>query len=166
MELSIQDLGAIGEFVGSIVIILTLIYLTVQVRQNTSAIHSQSRATIFRGAQEELWKNMEYPDVTINMIPSDRELSPEEKVRLDAWLAASMRAREFAWLQYQNGSIDERQWESEKSVIVIILGTEKNRLWWKEIGSLGFGSDFVEFANDLIEREPQSAYVDKIFSTL
>ena len=167
MEISIQDLGAIGEFVSSIVIVVTLIYLTVQVKQNTSAIHSQTRATIFRGAQEELWKNMEFPDVTINMVQIDRDLSPGEKVRLDAWLSASMKAREFSWLQYLSGSIDENQWESEKSVIVVILGAHRTRLWWKEIGFRYFGSEFVAFVDGLIKTEqPTGEPIETIFSTL
>ncbi len=35
MEWTIQDLGAIGEFVGAIGVVLTLIYLAYQIRQNT-----------------------------------------------------------------------------------------------------------------------------------
>ena len=35
MQWSIQDLGAIGEFVGAFAVVVTLIYLTLQVRQST-----------------------------------------------------------------------------------------------------------------------------------
>jgi hypothetical protein len=37
-----QLLGNYGEFVGSIEVLLTLVYLAFQVRQNTSAIRQQS----------------------------------------------------------------------------------------------------------------------------
>lgn len=156
--MTIQELGSIGEFVSSIVILITLIYLSLQIRQNTNAIHSQSRADIYRGAQEELWRNIEYPDITINLIDPDREMSIEEKVRLDAWLAASMRAREFAWLQYQNGSIDELQWKSECEVVRVILGSKRSRAWWKSLGRLGFSEEFVLFVEELIANEPESEY--------
>ncbi len=106
---------------------------------------------------------MEFPDVTINMIRSDHQMTLEEKVRLDAWLCASMRAREFAWLQYKSGSIDSLQWESERGVILVILSTERNRDWWRDIGRLGFNSTFVEFVSDLINNEPDSQYIQKIF---
>ncbi len=36
MEWTIQDLGAIGEFVGAFAVVVTLIYLTLQVRQSTA----------------------------------------------------------------------------------------------------------------------------------
>lgn len=41
--MTIQDLGAIGEFIGSIGVILTLIYLAVQIRQNTAAMEESQR---------------------------------------------------------------------------------------------------------------------------
>ena len=41
MTLTIQDLGALGEFFGSIAVLVTLIYLAFQTRQNTMAIAAQ-----------------------------------------------------------------------------------------------------------------------------
>jgi len=38
---TIAELGAIGEFVGSIAVFVTLIYLSVQVRQNTRHVRAQ-----------------------------------------------------------------------------------------------------------------------------
>ena len=34
--MNIMELGALGEFVGSIGVIVTLVYLAIQIRQNTS----------------------------------------------------------------------------------------------------------------------------------
>ena len=39
--MTIAELGAIGEFVGSIVVLITLIYLAIQVRQNTRHVQAQ-----------------------------------------------------------------------------------------------------------------------------
>ncbi len=41
MTLTIQDLGALGEFFGSIAVLATLVYLALQTRQNTMAISAQ-----------------------------------------------------------------------------------------------------------------------------
>ncbi len=41
MTLTIQDLGALGEFFGSIAVLATLVYLALQTRQNTVAIAAQ-----------------------------------------------------------------------------------------------------------------------------
>ena len=41
MSLTIQDLGALGELLGSVAVLFTLIYLALQTRQNTMAIGAQ-----------------------------------------------------------------------------------------------------------------------------
>ena len=38
--MTIQDWGSIGEILGAGAVIITLLYLTTQVRQNTKALHS------------------------------------------------------------------------------------------------------------------------------
>ena len=38
MEWTIQDLGAVGEFIGAIGVVITLVYLAYQIRQNTSQL--------------------------------------------------------------------------------------------------------------------------------
>jgi hypothetical protein len=43
MEWSVQDLGAIGEFISSIAVVLTLIYLAVQTRQTQKMVKAQTR---------------------------------------------------------------------------------------------------------------------------
>ncbi len=39
--MTIQDLGALGELLGSVAVLVTLIYLALQTRQNTMAISAQ-----------------------------------------------------------------------------------------------------------------------------
>ncbi len=41
MTLTIQDLGALGELLGSVAVLATLIYLALQTRQNTMGIAAQ-----------------------------------------------------------------------------------------------------------------------------
>jgi len=41
--MSIMELGAIGEFVGAFGVIASLIYVGLQVRQNTRAMRSETR---------------------------------------------------------------------------------------------------------------------------
>ena len=41
MTLTIQDLGALGELLGSIAVLVTLVYLAMQTRLNTAAIGAQ-----------------------------------------------------------------------------------------------------------------------------
>ena len=50
MDWTIQELGAAGEFVGSVGVLITLIYLALQIRQSTSIILQNASALL--GATE------------------------------------------------------------------------------------------------------------------
>jgi hypothetical protein len=150
--------------IANLGVLLGIFFLIYEIQQNTDAIRSQTRAAIYGGAQEELWKNMEFPDVTLNMLVTDHELSTEEKIRFDAWMSASMRAREFAWIEYRNGSLDATYWESDRNVIAIILGNERGRIWWNEVGRLGFGPEFVTYVDEYMKGRGSIPYVEKVLS--
>jgi hypothetical protein len=147
--------------IGVLLGILALIY---EIQQNTAATQSQVRLALFAGAQEELWKNMEYPDVTLNFSQTDRELSDNEKVRFDAWMTAAMRAREFAWLEYTSGNISEEHWQTEEVVIAVILGGSRSRYWWDNLGSKAFHIDFVDRVNVVLREQPQMDYAADVLA--
>ena len=52
MTLTIQDLGALGELLGSVAVLATLVYLAMQTRQNTMAISAQLDAARIAAVQE------------------------------------------------------------------------------------------------------------------
>ncbi len=51
MTLTIQDLGALGELLGSVAVLATLVYLALQTRQNTMAIGAQLDAARLNAIQ-------------------------------------------------------------------------------------------------------------------
>lgn len=103
-----SKLADLSEILSSIAIVFTLIFLTVEVRQNTNALHAQSRQSVLDAAQVELYFQAEHPGIALSAIKAG-PLSAEENISLDAVLAALMRGREYSWLQHQDGAIDERQ---------------------------------------------------------
>ena len=152
MEIA-QLLGNLGEFIGAIVIVITLIYLTTQVKQNTYALHAQSRQAVVSSAQAELFAMMDNPDLVINLLKTE-SLTPEEHVKLSSWMGAVMRLREFCWLQHQIGVVDEVQWNTEMRVMRSVLSTHRSRVWWDLVGRFVFGAKFVEYVDDALVDQP------------
>ncbi len=147
-----QLLGNVGEFIGAIVIVITLMYLALQIRQNTNALHAQSRLALVSAAQAELFAGMQHPSIVLIQVKS--KLTSEEHVRLSYWLTALMRVREFAWLQYRHGVVDEIQWRTESLVIQTLLSRRNTRTWWASVGRRMFPTEFVDFVDDLIRDQP------------
>ena len=159
-----QLLGSLGDFVGAILIAVTLIYLSVQVRQNTRALNTQSRQATLSCSTSELLAAVEHPDIHLAMLRGVNGLSPEENIKVNFWLTAVMRSREFAWLQFRDGNIDEMQWHQEAMVIQAILNTAVNRLWWESIGRQVFPAEFVAFVDNHIQDAPGIGAGDRLTS--
>ena len=147
-----QLLGSLGDFVGAILIAVTVIYLAVQVRQNTRALQTQSRQAALSAGHAELLAIVEHPEIHLAQISAD-PLTAEEHIKLSHWLLVVMRSREFAWLQYRNGAIDELQWALEVLVIQNVLRNHCNRAWWDSLGRLVFPGEFVAFVDNMIRQQ-------------
>ena len=52
--MTLDDLANLGEIVGAIAVLVTLIYLAIQLRQNTSAIKAQTYQEVYRDLRESL----------------------------------------------------------------------------------------------------------------
>jgi len=150
----------LSEIVSSIAIVVTLIYLTVEIEQNTDAIRTQTAQSILDAGQSELTAFMEHPSIALS-IPNTGPLTAEQNVMLDAFLANAMRSREFAWLQYENNTIDEAVWLGEVAVLGVYLDSTRIRIWWDKLGRHYLGSEFVQFVDQMIEENPAT---DKIWT--
>ena len=59
--MTIQDLGAIGDLLGGIAVVVTLIYLAVQIRQNTKINASLIRQNFYDATQQQILHAVESP---------------------------------------------------------------------------------------------------------
>jgi len=150
-----------SEIVSSIAIVATLIYLTVEIGQNTTAMRTQTAQSILVAGQAELMAFIDHPDLALS-IPKAGPLTPEQNVMLDAFLANAMRAREFAWRQYKNNTIDESVWQGEVAVLSVYLDSSRVRKWWDVLGRHYIGGEFVQFVDLMIEEEPAT---DELWTT-
>ncbi len=140
------------ESVGLIAIVATLIFLAVETRQNTAALYAESRQSVLAASHSELFMIVENPDLLLS-VTSGETLNAEQQVRLGAWLAASMRSREFSWLQYRDGIIDDAQWQAEVLIIRFILDSIRTREWWQVVGQYNSHPEFVEFVQSEVLNE-------------
>ena len=141
------------EAVGLIAVVASLVFLALEIRQNTDALYSESRQSVLVAAQTELLQIVENPGLVVSAT-KEGPLTEEEQVALGAWLAAAMRAREYSWLQYRDGTIDDAQWETEVFVIRWMLDSARTQQWWVNIGRKNVNPDFGSFVDADIKNHP------------
>ncbi len=158
--MTLEQYAYLAEILGVIVVIVTLIYLSMQVRQGSNLLRSEARQAQVNNDQNNIYKFIEHPELGSLYCTKERP-SFEEKVRLHFWIIASMRAREHEWLQYNAGNLDEATWLSDRGVIFFTLGTERARALWNS-SSAYFNQEFADMVKGMIEQAPLIDVWDQI----
>ena len=154
--ITIMELGALGELLGAIAVFATLIYLSVQVRQNTRSIDAAQRlalaqtyqmrsdalqSMLVQAAASEIGHII--AKLTENGYPerleSLDELEPLEKSRFRQWQIAQQAHWDNMHFQYQQGYLDEEYYKDEFVVRV-------TRLWpvWQALRLTSARKSFIQ----------------------
>jgi hypothetical protein len=80
--MALQDLANLGEVIGAIAVIVSLIYLAVQIRENTQAMRRAATQDIIRSLNEQTRCLVESPDLAALAFRASQrpeELTGEER---------------------------------------------------------------------------------------
>jgi len=135
--------SAVAEIVGAIAIVITLLYLATQTKQNTAAIAASVRQEMFANDQAYLSKEMEFRSCQLE--GSNTWSSPECR---DVDFLIFLRSRENNWLQYRDGVIDEDTYETYNKVLGRALSDPSAAELWPRLNR-DLSDAFVEYANQL-----------------
>ena len=132
--MSLQDLGGLGEFIGSIAVVLSLLYLAVQIRQNTKAERATSRQTIldtFYAALWDLGASSERQRVLKAGFANFETLSDQDKAIFQLTLLRYIGNLYNGILLRQSDMVDEETFSIIANTAVSTLATAGGRQWWE-----------------------------------
>ncbi len=117
-----EAIGAVGETVGGIGVIVTLIYLAIQVRQNTRNIHDNVTSLQVNAYQDLISRitnvntltitNSELAALLLKAQTDPRSLDEVELNRYSSYLLTLLRHADMAYLQYERGLLDRERFLS------------------------------------------------------
>lgn len=119
--MDIQDLGAIGEIVGGMAVLITLVYLGIQTRTNTRALRAQTHQQITESRRQTLILFFEYPELhdAVNRAHAGEELSEQDRKLLRHYTTIVGRVHENELYQFSQGMIDLDEMESQRKVMLM-----------------------------------------------
>jgi hypothetical protein len=158
--MTLEQLSQVAEIVGFIIVVVTLIYLSVQLKQGADLLRSESRQAQVNNGLIGVYKLVEHPELGSAFSGKD-EPSFADKVRLQFWIIGQMRSREHEWLQYKSGALDEETWASYRGVIYFVLGTERARALWNLCHPY-FNAEFTEMVDKMLEDAPYVDFWEKL----
>jgi hypothetical protein len=150
--MTIADLGAIGALVSGVAVVISLIYLSLQVRQASKHQRSlllQGRAQANVDLQMRL-AGQEFAPIWENALGFGADLSLSEYRQIRNVCMAGFLRDEEAFLQHRDGLISEAAFEGVKRMAVTMFRFPRPRVTWKQT-RLGFDPEFARFMDRLVE---------------
>jgi hypothetical protein len=159
--MTLNDISSIANLLAAIGVLITLIYLSRQVRQGNMLAKYQARQRMVEQAQEELYHWSDNPDLRDSFVKSE-PLTPREQEQMHYFLLAAMRQREWEWFQFKDGVIKKEVYEAYHEVVALHLGIPRTRHWWQTVGRIGFNAAFVAEVDKFLATRPTTSYFEEI----
>lgn len=149
-----EAIGAIGETVGALGVVITLIYLATQIRSQNresriAAVHELTEA--FRGAIMS-FQDPNLAAIFVRAKENFEDLPEEERLQFISMMHGILRVWEDAYYQYGEQRLDSRLWNA---MVVQFSGYFSlpgvRRVW--EIRKQAYSEDFRNFVDATSARE-------------
>ena len=149
--------GALSDLIGALAVVVSLIYLAIQIRQNTNALRAETAREVvasIRAINTTVASDPELFRIFSTMTENPSQLSPQERGRATHLLFNHFRAIEDAHRQYTKGNLDEEVWAGWSRVLYDYINSPGWREYWNLRRDL-FSSTFARYVNELRgDREP------------
>lgn len=147
-----EAIGAVGEVIGAVAVLITLVYLASQIRQNTrslkatatQAIVSESSSTYAALAFDE-----EMSRIYWSGLEDFEALSQADRRRFATYMASTMKPWENILVQIRLGTIDREAMEGGRSELIRHFSQPGMRQWWVR-GEAAFGEALVDYVQEEI----------------
>ncbi len=147
--MTLEDLGNLGELIAAIATLGTLIYLAMQIRQNSESVRVNAGQTILTSLNTALQSASSSPQQARVLILGQTDfysLPEDEQAQFIVWIFAWFRVLEQAYHYHKKGILDDEVWDGHISHLTQILKSPAIKGWW-EIRHNFFSDAFQEFVN-------------------
>jgi hypothetical protein len=130
---TLQALGNLGEFIGALGVVISLVYLAGQMSQNTTSVRAASFNSMVQnsiGLLEHSFRDSEFAAFLARAESEPESLTPAEKIRWDSYMTAVWRHFGNLVYQYRVGALDEQMWLAYSATIKVHLSTQSWRDWY------------------------------------
>jgi hypothetical protein len=153
----LETLGNLGDFLGGLGVIITLVYLSFQIRQNSrlveqSMVLAQAQALregdLTQPSMLTIAQDPELSKIFRAGLASYKGLSDDDKIRFNLAFGCLVGAFTMNYAQQVTlGLLDDGRISSQVASLKGFLGPPGGREWWEIFGSQ-YSDDFQEFVRE------------------
>ncbi len=163
--MTLSELGALGELIGGVAVVVSLVYLAIQIRDSTKAARASR-------VQAVLSESQAFLRVIAADTPSARvfrlgladsgELSEDERAQFTAQLMLMFRNFENMFVQYQLRDRDDLAWQSGVAALERFVGFPGSQKFWSD-RSDAYTPEFRKVVDSIRERSHAAAHqIDEV----
>lgn len=153
--MSLQDWASIVEIVGGIAVIVSLIYVGLQVNDSTSAIRSSAASDATKTMQSwylEMGRNRRASDIWYNAMTSAEPLPARDEFQFMMSMHTAILGMQNSYLLSKEGTLDEEFREAVTTAIVAVKDMPGMARYWKQRKGF-FHTGFAEYVDGLLVRD-------------
>ena len=152
----LEALGNAGDFIGGLAVIVTLIYLAAQIRQNTQMLRRTTEESVSSGAATTIGLPAQSPEnaaVFYRGLVDPDTMPPGERTHFYLLIANLFVVFDEAHEAHADGLLSDHRWTRQRNAMRVYAAFPGVRSWWNFAGRSTFGPD-SEFSR-LVESELQ-----------
>ena len=153
--MKLQDLASIAEIVGGVAVIVSLIYVGVQVNDNTAAIRSAAASdatTTMQSWYVEMGTNRQASDVWFNAMTSEESLPPHDEFQFMMSMHVAILGMQNSYLLVKEGTLDTEFREAVTTAIVAVKDLPGMSRYWRQRRGF-FHTGFAEYVDGLLAQD-------------
>jgi hypothetical protein len=160
-QMSISELGSLGEFIGSIAVLVTLIYLVFQLRQNTLSMRSQSRYFVLEALNADLRQVQEEGFFEIAARANREDATEQDHVSFAMYVNGWFSHLEMLFLEIRDGALpkefaDTLRW---RTAFLFFSNPNMNQIWEEWQGY--YTSSYQKYVDDLRRQDVAAIYAQR-----
>ena len=157
--MSLEQLSYLAQIVGSVGVIVSLVFVGLQIRHNTRALerneHNSTMAqwTVVRQA---IAGNREVAELMSFGLRGERELDAADQLRLEQMLQEQAWASFHIWDRTQRGVFPPGTFEATAgALLAVVLATPRGGAWWQGAKQVGFVPAFAADVDAVLAARPK-----------
>src|SRR3954463_15282961 len=154
--MSLEQISYAAQIVASVGVVVSLIFVGLQIRQNTGALQrdehnsTMEQWTVIRQA---IAQNRDIAELMTAGLNGERALDAADQLRLEMLLSENAWASFHIWERTQRGIFPKGTFEfSCGAHLCGLLSTPAGAAWWRGAKGIGFPSGFVSDVDALLTK--------------
>ena len=129
-----EAIAAIGELIGAVAVVASLVFVGWQLLQNTEALRtstSQSHGELYVSIANKMAGDRDLATLYLAGLADISSLDPPDRIRVMGFISSLFRYYEMSFVHHQKGKLDEELWTSIAHQLEDMAMSPGVHSWWK-----------------------------------